>query len=604
MEIFAKGQLSYMILNCLLERDFYGLDFISEINKKSNGRIMLKKPSVYSNLTRMEKQKYVSSYTQSSELGPNRRYYSITEKGKAYYQELKAHFEANNIDVFRDFQVDGFSLESPSFDFNEQNVVSTQTTLNEETEKNIENDGEDESDFFDFSSLEESQEVFENQSAQSSAKVFENYNETDQNKPTNQIIEQTNESVVEKQEENLSEEISSKPAEMSKPEPQVETVEAEEPVKVEDDGAFLSREQVNDYNQHLYDISKDIRKYKKQRSFAEDQIAMTVATPLQESEEKTRSNLEAFKHSLMENRNKFAENNDFERFNERQSRVYGSSNVAKIEADNLQSQQNNLSSVQNSYVAKGNTYFQEKPVEKVVTDDGRFITNRITEEVRPKKIQPPRLKIVRQETEETLPPPKRDVKIDPSHKEIISQLYSKTKTGQDEEVRSDMIYDYQDLSAFYKKQNIEFSEYKKNGMDVKHNTNKLAFYQSLIVFFLLAIASATSFLVLHYTSSLNPTWNFLYILLPALQLIMVAVRFYNYKYHTSWIPKQMVSFWAILGYTALIIGAVIGLNFIFGLNTTNFALYSTTLILPIVLIIIALPISYLIQKSLIVRHWK
>ena len=196
------------------------------------------------------------------------------------------------------------------------------------------------------------------------------------------------------------------------------------------------------------------------------------------------------------------------------------------------------------------------------------------------------------------------MKIDPSHKEIISQLYSKTKTGQDEELRSDMLYDYQDLSDFYKEQNIEFNEYKKNSLDVKHNTNMLAFYQSLIVFFLLAIASAATFLILHFTSNLNPTLNFLYILLPALQLIMVAVRFYNYKYHTSWIPKQMVSFWAILGYTLLIIGAVIGLNFIFGLNTTNFALYSTTLILPIVLIIIALPISYLIQKSLIVRHWK
>lgn len=625
MEIFAKGQLSYMILNCLLERDFYGLDFISEINKKSNGRIMLKKPSVYSNLTRMEKQKYVSSYTQSSELGPNRRYYSITEKGKAYYQELKAHFEANNIDVFRDFQADGYSVETPSFNFDEQNFVSAQQSSSNEEAKNnayIENEeseNEDESDFFDFSSLDSPQSQVQevsDQKEQSSATVSENYNEsyneTYQNKITNETIYQTNESFVEKQVEKqeeksiASEEISSEPTEMSKPEPQtVETIETEEPDKVKDDGAFLSREQVNSYNQHLYDISKDIRKYKKQRSFAEDQIAMTVATPLQESEERTRSNLEAFKNSLMENRNKFAENSEFERFNERQNRMYGSSDVAtKPEVDNAQTQQNNLSSVQNSYVAKGSTFFQDKPVEKVVTDDGRFITSRITEEVRPKKIQPPRLKVVQQEREESLPPPKRDVKIDPSHKEIISQLYSKTKTGQDEELRSDMLYDYQDLSDFYKEQNIEFNEYKKNSLDVKHNTNKLAFYQSLIVFFLLAIASAATFLILHFTSSLNPTLNFLYILLPALQLIMVAVRFYNYKYHTSWIPKQMVSFWAILGYTLLIIGAVIGLNFIFGLNTTNFALYSTTLILPIVLIIIALPISYLIQKSLIVRHWK
>ena len=36
MELYAKGQLSFLILNCLQERDFYGLDFISEIYKKSN----------------------------------------------------------------------------------------------------------------------------------------------------------------------------------------------------------------------------------------------------------------------------------------------------------------------------------------------------------------------------------------------------------------------------------------------------------------------------------------------------------------------------------------------------------------------------------------
>ena len=83
MEIYAKGQLSFLILNCLLERDFYGLDIITEIKTRSNGNIDLKKPSVYSNLTRMEKQGLVSSYMQSSELGPNRRYYSIRKHLRA-----------------------------------------------------------------------------------------------------------------------------------------------------------------------------------------------------------------------------------------------------------------------------------------------------------------------------------------------------------------------------------------------------------------------------------------------------------------------------------------------------------------------------------------
>ena len=704
MEIFAKGQLSYMILNCLLERDFYGLDFISEINKKSNGRIMLKKPSVYSNLTRMEKQKYVSSYTQSSELGPNRRYYSITEKGKEYYQQLKAHFDANNIDVFRDFQTDdGYSVETPTFNFEEQHFVSQPAfaSANNISENNfehkstvqsvsktlygqheyqnendddqfveqieneddqfveqIENDSDD-GEFFDFSSLDSPQTSNSNlyeqtQQNASTTESIETVEQTDTIHTTQTYIEERKQSLIDELE--TTDQTSNEPAlqepeqsqsaesvesvnmtndtidnitnnsnlenenaknqEAIQNENKIESIENKSQISSQtanDDGAFLSREQVDSYNKHIYDISKDIRKYKKQRSFAEDQIAMTVETPLQESEEKNRSNLEAFKNSLIENRNKFAEQNEFERFNARQNRVYGASDSPTytttqqektVNANSTSQSMQSIPTAQSINTTKGNTYFQEKPVEQVVTDDGKFITHRITEEVRPRKIQPPRLKIVQQEREETLPPPKRDVKIDPSHKEIISQLYSKTKTVQDEELRDDMLYDYQDLSQFYKEQNIEFNEYKRNNVDVKHNTNKLAFYQSLIVFFLLAIASASIFLIFHYTSNLNATFNFLYILLPALQLIVVAVKFYNYKYHTSWIPKQMMSFWALLGYTALVIGVVIGLNFIFGLNTTNFALYATTLILPIVLIIIALPASYLIQRSLIVRHWK
>ena len=111
MELYAKGQLSFLILNCLLERDFYGLDIITEIKARTSGNVDLKKPSVYSNLTRMEKQGQVSSYMRASELGPNRRYYSITEKGRETYEELKDEFERNHIDVFKDFRGDNEPIE-------------------------------------------------------------------------------------------------------------------------------------------------------------------------------------------------------------------------------------------------------------------------------------------------------------------------------------------------------------------------------------------------------------------------------------------------------------------------------------------------------------
>ena len=535
MEIFAKGQLSYMILNCLLERDFYGLDFISEINKKSNGRIELKKPSVYSNLTRMEKQGYVSSYIKSSDFGPNRRYYSITEKGKSYYAQLKCDFEANNIDVFRDFVVS-----NPEF---EAEKVAEKQEINTAIE-----DEDSENEFFDFSSLNSP-----SQPQQTQAESFED--------------------VVEEKQQ-----IQPKPMEEARP------IEYEKTQEKNDDGAFLNKNEVENYNQRIYDISKDIRKYKKQRSFAEDQIAMTVETPLQEAEERNKANIEAFKSSLLENKTKY-EQTPFEQYSERQNRTNSP----------LQSQ---------NATVKGNTYFEGKPIEKVVEDDGKFITNRIEDQelVRPKKIAPPRLKIISQDKDESLPPPKRDVKIDPSHKEIISQLYAHTKS--DEEQRPDAIYDYQDLEDYYKEQDIEFSEYKKPEIQTAHNTNKLAFYHSLIMFFLLATVSAVVFIALYYSGNINSQLNFLYILLPALQLIVVAFKFYNYKCHTSWLPKQMNSIWEILGYTLLVVVMIVGLNFIFGLNTTNFALYATTLILPICLALVAIPCSYFIQKTLIVKYWK
>ena len=540
MEIFAKGQLSYMILNCLLERDFYGLDFIAEINKKSNGRIELKKPSVYSNLTRMEKQGYVSSYTKSSEFGPNRRYYSITEKGKNYYFQLKQDFENNNIDVFRDFVVSNAEPE----------VV--QSKVIEPSYEQADAVEEADSEFFDFSSLNSSSES------------------------------QTEKTTQKQNEDEFASTVNSEKDIQSIKSINVDNSQVDLQEKKVDDGAFLNRDEVDNYNQRIYDISKDIRKYKKQRSFAEDQIAMTVETPLQESEERNRANIEAFKTSLLENKNKY-EQNQFEQFSERQNRNSNPGDLEKV---------------------KGNTYFQEKPIEKVIEDDGKFITNRISDQelVRPKKIVPPRLKIVSQEKEDALPPPKRDVKIDPSHKEIISQLYSHTKSDQDQ--RPDAIYDYQDLEDYYKQQDIEFSEYKKSEVQVKHNTNQLAFYHSLIIFFMLSVVSAAVFITLYYTGNINSNLNFLYILLPALQLIVVAFKFYNFKCHTSWLPKPMSSIWEILGYTLLVIVAVVGLNFIFGLNTTNFSLYATTLLLPILLTVVVLPISYFIQKALIVRYWK
>ena len=83
MEIneIPRGQLSTILLSTLLSGDKYGYEIIKDIEEKSGGRLKIKQPSLYSSLTRMEKQKLISSYWRDSEIGGRRHYYSLTDYG-------------------------------------------------------------------------------------------------------------------------------------------------------------------------------------------------------------------------------------------------------------------------------------------------------------------------------------------------------------------------------------------------------------------------------------------------------------------------------------------------------------------------------------------
>ncbi len=523
MELYAKGQLSFLMLTCLQERDFYGLDIISEISNRSNGRINLKKPSVYSNLTRMEKQKYITSYMQSSDFGPNRKYYSLTESGRKFYQELKEYFDRNNIDVFRDF-VDS---DSPIM-VEEQNKVEEKTS-------------ETNDDFFDFSSLEENEP--------SSDEIVEQVASDDY-----KFLQQTEVKTSEIKEEEViapAESISEK----------------------------IDNTSIEEYNKRLYDISKDINKYKRKRSFAEDQIAMQATAPLADSQEKNKANLEEFKHSFLQNKNKYSTESfttlDFSR-----------------------------------YAKTNKTIIEEKPTTKEeVKNDAVFITKRFNAEdlEKPKRIEPPRLRIVENESiskESKLPAPKRDKTIDPSHKEILTKLYSKTKDSSAQEVREDALYDYDDLKEYYNKQSIAFSEYKKTSHKVEHNTTKLNFIASIITFLCAVVCSGVIYGVLAGVNALNHSTNFIYILLPALFLIDVAWKFVNYKRLKASLPSQILPQWQIWALYLIIAGLIICLNFICGLSSSTFTLFATTIVLPLVLGMIVLPVYYYIKRFLIIKHWK
>ncbi len=73
--------LNTIILNSIKNESKYGLEIIEEIKRKTNNRVVLKQPSLYSALRRLEAKGYVTSYWEGSVLGGKRHYYKATPLG-------------------------------------------------------------------------------------------------------------------------------------------------------------------------------------------------------------------------------------------------------------------------------------------------------------------------------------------------------------------------------------------------------------------------------------------------------------------------------------------------------------------------------------------
>ena len=87
-----RGQLSTIILSSLVDGDKYGLEIIATIKEQSNGQLEIKQPTLYSTLTRIEKQGFITSYWRESDLGGKRHYYSITDLGKKQIEAQNGAF--------------------------------------------------------------------------------------------------------------------------------------------------------------------------------------------------------------------------------------------------------------------------------------------------------------------------------------------------------------------------------------------------------------------------------------------------------------------------------------------------------------------------------
>ena len=114
-----RGNINTIILKSLYGGDRYGYDIIKEIEEKSHGQYILKQPTLYSCLKRLESQGFITSYwgEQSNSNGGRRKYYTLTDLGREVFVQNQDEYEYSRtiIDQLiseRDYDLDSVERQS------------------------------------------------------------------------------------------------------------------------------------------------------------------------------------------------------------------------------------------------------------------------------------------------------------------------------------------------------------------------------------------------------------------------------------------------------------------------------------------------------------
>ena len=90
---FLKGNIETIILCSLYKDDKYGYEIAREIKARTSNRYEIKNATLYSYLKRLEDDKFIRSYWGESSNGGRRRYYSLTEIGRANCKQFISEWE-------------------------------------------------------------------------------------------------------------------------------------------------------------------------------------------------------------------------------------------------------------------------------------------------------------------------------------------------------------------------------------------------------------------------------------------------------------------------------------------------------------------------------
>ena len=88
-----SGSTPMLVLSLLKDGDKYGYQMVEELAKRSDDTFQLKEGTLYPLLHTLEKQRFVTSYTMTTERGRERKYYRLTDEGLRQLQHKEQEWK-------------------------------------------------------------------------------------------------------------------------------------------------------------------------------------------------------------------------------------------------------------------------------------------------------------------------------------------------------------------------------------------------------------------------------------------------------------------------------------------------------------------------------
>jgi DNA-binding PadR family transcriptional regulator len=88
-----RGHTDSIVLAILHKGDAYGFEIYNTILERTEEQYELKETTLYSSYKRLEQEGCISSYWGDETQGARRRYYHLTEKGRAVYEQNMKDWE-------------------------------------------------------------------------------------------------------------------------------------------------------------------------------------------------------------------------------------------------------------------------------------------------------------------------------------------------------------------------------------------------------------------------------------------------------------------------------------------------------------------------------